>query len=153
MKHCVVCNCEINLQWNSEERKRALRSDAKYCSKKCWGIAYRTTEEGWAKSLLARAKKRAKAKSIEFDLDLDFILWLLREQDYKCAITDVDVSFDNEFEGRIDQYRGSLDRIDSEKGYTKDNVQIVCAQVNLMKHQSTTEELLFWSTKIVEGLS
>jgi hypothetical protein len=51
----------------------------------------------------------------------------------------------------MNRYRGSLDRIDSTKGYSKDNIQIVCAQVNLMKHELTINELKFWCEKILEG--
>ena len=152
IKKCIVCDKEIQSQWSGEEPTRSLRSDAKYCSKRCWGIAYRTSKEGWAKSLVARCKSRAKNKNIEFDLDINFVLWLFEEQNGKCAITNLDIRFDNKFSGKIDQYRGSIDRIDSSLGYTKDNAQIVCSQVNIMKHQSSTEELLFWAKKIVEGI-
>ena len=146
---CLQCDKIIKSGWTTEK----YRSDAKYCSKKCWSKDFRKTKEGWAKSLLARAKTRSRNKKIDFDLDENFILYLLDEQNNKCAISGVDISFDSDYSGRIDQYRGSIDRVDSSLGYTKDNVQIVCAQINIMKHQSTNEELYFWASKIVEGLS
>lgn len=43
----------------------------------------------------------------------------------------------------------SIDRIDPNKGYTKDNVQLVCAQVNMMKSDMSLEELyMFCEAKI-----
>ena len=153
IKNCVVCGIDITKSWSDTEVKRAIRSDRKYCSKRCWGIEYRTSKRGWAKSLVARAKTRAKQKKIKFDLTKEFVLQLLNEQDNKCAISNLPISFSNTYDGKIDQYRGSLDRIDSNLGYTKDNVQVVCAQVNIMKHQATTKDLIFWATKIVEGLT
>ena len=44
----------------------------------------------------------------------------------------------------------SPDRIDSSKGYTKDNIQFVCNRVNAMKNNMNTEELLYFCKKIVE---
>ena len=153
IKQCVVCGVDITKSWSNSSSRRAIRSDRKYCSKRCWGIDYRTTKEGWAKSLVARAKTRAKQKKIDFNITKEFVLFLLDEQDNKCAITNLPITFSDSYEGKIDQYRGSLDRIDSNLGYTKDNVQVVCAQVNIMKHQATTKDLIFWATKIVEGLT
>ena len=48
-------------------------------------------------------------------------------------------------------YNISIDRIDSTKGYTKDNVQLVCAQVNMMKAEMTMEELYIFCENIVNN--
>ena len=39
-------------------------------------------------------------------------------------------------------YRASLDRIDSDITYTKDNIQFVCTCVNFMKNQYTNEQIV-----------
>jgi hypothetical protein len=44
----------------------------------------------------------------------------------------------------------SIDRIDSEKGYEPENVQLVCSVVNTMKMQYSEEELIAWCRAIVE---
>jgi hypothetical protein len=145
---CSFCGKEIKNPF--PERK--LRHDAKFCSSTCWHREYRESDEGWAKDSIRKAKKRANVVDKGFDITWQFLLKLLKEQDRRCAITGIEFKFRSEFEGRMDQYRASVDRVDSTKGYTKDNVQLVCAQVNIMKHQSTEKELLFWATKIAEGL-
>lgn len=43
----------------------------------------------------------------------------------------------------------SIDRIDSSKGYTLDNVQLVCNIVNLMKNTLSIDELCDWCKSIV----
>lgn len=45
----------------------------------------------------------------------------------------------------------SIDRIDSAKGYTKDNVQLVCRIVNVMKLDMSEEELHFWCNAILSN--
>ena len=47
-------------------------------------------------------------------------------------------------------YNLSPDRIDSSKGYTKDNLQFVCNRVNAMKNNMNTEELIYFCKKIME---
>jgi hypothetical protein len=49
-------------------------------------------------------------------------------------------------------YNLSPDRIDSSKGYTKDNLQFVCNRVNAMKNNMNTEELFDFCKKIVEHM-
>ena len=142
MSKCVYCN----------KRLKSVRSDAKFCNDTCWKRAWRESEEGWAKDAMRKIRSRSKNFNIDTDLTWEYLIELLDYQDRKCAITSLPFEFKYSFHGRIDQYRASVDRIDSKKGYTKDNVQLVCAQVNIMKHQSSSEELLFWATKIVEGL-
>lgn len=47
-------------------------------------------------------------------------------------------------------YRASLDRIDSSKGYTKDNVQLVAFIVNYMKNALSESEFLTICNGIVK---
>jgi len=39
------------------------------------------------------------------------------------------------------EYAPSLDRIDSRKGYTKDNIQVISNKANILKNDATLSEL------------
>jgi hypothetical protein len=52
--------------------------------------------------------------------------------------------------GKDREGTASLDRIDSSKGYSKDNVQWVHKRLNAVKQNLTPEEFLFWCIKVVE---
>lgn len=80
--------------------------------------------------LLRRAKSRSKEMNISFDLDFNFIENLYTKQNKKCAITYIDFSFNKEETFRR-PFVPSIDRVNSKLGYTKDNVRLVCAVVNL----------------------
>lgn len=67
---------------------------------------------------------RARKKQIPFDLDAKFLWELLQKQQNKCAISGLDIKID---------LNASIDRIDSTKGYTKDNIWWVHQDVNKMK--------------------
>lgn len=87
-------------------------------------------------SFVQRYKRRCREKNWEWAITLEDLHRLYIEQGKKCALTGLDISFDNLF---VDTKQGysctaSLDRIDSKKEYTLDNIQIVHKDVNIMKN-------------------
>jgi len=73
---------------------------------------------------------RAKKKNIEWNLSLLFLLKLWEKQKMMCAYSGVPLTFEDNHPHTI-----SLDRLDSSKGYTEDNVQLVCTIVNYIKQR------------------
>jgi len=49
------------------------------------------------------------------------------------------------------EYAASLDRIDSSKGYTKDNIQVMSNKANILKNDATISELKMFA-KWIETL-
>lgn len=72
---------------------------------------------------------RANSKKLDFDLDADFIWDLYNKQGRKCALSGWDIFFSQ----KTMYNTASMDRIDSSKGYTKDNVQLTHKMVNRCK--------------------
>lgn len=70
------------------------------------------------------------------------------KQNKKCALTGDIIYFPTRCWSR--DGTASLDRIDSSKGYTKENVQWVHKDINMMKQEYTTEVFLGWCKKVVE---
>lgn len=87
--------------------------------------------EAW---LLKQAKRRAKEKSLEFTLTLEDI-----KIPEKCPIMDKVLQY---IPDGYSDYSPSIDRVDSSKGYTKDNIQIISTIANRMKWNATQEQLL-----------
>jgi len=86
-----------------------------------------------------RRKSNEIGTKYEGDLTIEDVYNKWIEQDKKCALTGIDLSFQGE--GRwtengnyTKKYDISLDRIDSSKGYTADNIQLVHKDINQMKH-------------------
>lgn len=95
-------------------------------------LNYRKTKEGALKELIKSARSRAKQKSMAFDLDYDWLCGLFDSQGGKCKVTGLPLDFEtNSDYNKINPRAPSLDRIDTNRGYTKENVRLVCAQVNL----------------------
>lgn len=85
--------------------------------------------------LVRAARGSALRRGLEFNLSSDVVMLLIDAQHRKCAVTGID--FDWEFGGayRANPFAPSIDRRNSQKGYTYDNIQIVCYAVNLAKNE------------------
>lgn len=79
-------------------------------------------------TIWCRIRSRAKSRNQEMDIDLPYIWELFEKQGKCCALTGLPISFARR------QGSASLDRIDSNKGYLKGNVQWVHKIVNIMKN-------------------
>jgi hypothetical protein len=77
-------------------------------------------------------RRRAKKLKIEFDLDAKFLWELFEKQNKRCALSGDPIAFPPTNRQKPES-NISLDRIDSNKGYTHENVQWVHKNVNLMK--------------------
>jgi len=91
-----------------------------------------------ASSHWTKIKSGALDRGINFDITVDEAYDLFLIQNGKCALTGKDMhlysrrKMHEQVSPQIDQY-ASLDRIDSSKGYTIDNVQWVKKKINLLK--------------------
>ncbi len=95
-----------------------------------------STIEGRASLMRNRCKQRAKRYGYEFNLSKDMIISKLEKG--VCEVTNIPLvitSLD------YNPYAPSVDRIDSSKGYTDDNVQVTCMIYNLCKNQFTSEQV------------
>jgi hypothetical protein len=104
---------------------------------------------GKAVELLQSAKRKNK-KGRDFNIDLDFITERLGRG--VCEVTGIPFSYERKKGGRTNKYAASLDRMDSNVGYTKDNVRVVVWWYNLMKNDETDEYTLAFCQAVVKNL-
>ena len=80
-----------------------------------------------AKYLIKAAKRRAQEKGVPFDLDEHLVVITERTKSRRCELSGIPLKI---AEGQRDYDSISIDRIVPEKGYTIDNVRIVCWAIN-----------------------
>jgi len=88
------------------------------------------------KDIINRLKQSAKKRKIDFNLttsDLDYIGFPIT-----CPVLGIPLKW-HKGEPQNDSY--SFDRIDSTKGYTRDNIQILSVKANRAKNDLTLDEL------------
>lgn len=108
-----------------------------------------------SKTYWSRAMSGAKSRDLSFEIDIDFGWELFLKQDGKCALTGKPITLVRGYkQSLIDrtkpQQTASLDRIDSTKGYTKDNVQWVKLKINRMKWDLDQQEFINMCKEVVE---
>ena len=86
----------------------------------------------------------SKTKKRKFTLNVEDIYNLWIKQNKKCALSGLDISFEN-INAKKTRHKfdlictASLDRIDSKKDYTLDNIQLVHKDINMMKKEYNQE--------------
>lgn len=81
-------------------------------------------------------------------LEFSELLEILEKQGRRCAITGKEFTYS----GGGERTNVSIDRIDSDKPYEKNNVRLVCAVVNAMRSRMTDDQFADWCVDIAKGL-
>lgn len=91
----------------------------------------------------SRVKQSAKNRKIEFEVDIEYIWKLLKEQNFTCKLSGLKIKLvGSKYKNHQKLTTASLDRIDSSKGYIQGNLQWVHKDVNFMKQEYNQEYFL-----------
>ena len=84
---------------------------------------------------LRTIERGAKGRGLELSITATDIKELLEKQNHKCALSGLDIQLSNTYNAQTKNSvnDASIDRIDSSKGYTIDNIQWVNKYINFMK--------------------
>jgi hypothetical protein len=102
----------------------------------------------WIEQLYSIAKSRAKNNNRDFTITLEDLKNIAKQCDNRCMLTGIDFDFAKTDDCFRRPFTPSIDRIDSNLGYTPDNIRLVCTAVNLALNDFGLEILL----KIATGL-
>jgi hypothetical protein len=144
----VICSkCKIGKNENEfypdPKKLNKLKSWCKSCCKDYNKIKIRTYRKIKPETyMFITAKGRAKRKNIIFSITVDDI----KIPEF-CPVLGTKLIVGNQKNHRNVP---SVDRIVSEKGYTKGNIQIMSHRANTMKSDATPEELLKFADWIYE---
>jgi len=103
-----------------------------------------------------RIQQGASSRNLELNITIEDAWNVYLQQNGKCAISGVDIMLRGQEIGISSKYvhektTASLDRIDSSKGYTIDNIQWIHKDLNQMKSDRTMETFLYWIKTIYEN--
>jgi len=145
MHICPTCSVEF----------KPINGNQKYCSKNCKRKYYRefgaeTTERQYAlisgnwEKYFSRLCMKAFRKQ---NLTKAECIELLKKQNYKCALSGVELSCTLE-KGKVCRTNASIDRIDPKGEYTIDNIQLVCVALNKLRVDMSIDEFKDWCRKV-----
>ncbi len=111
-----------------------LKKRAKFKSAYFNDVAFR------CKQLCGSMKSRAIKKGLSFNITPELVHALIAVQNNKCAVTKTPFDFSASEKYARNPLAPSIDRKDNNKGYTFDNIQVVCAWFNLLKNEWSDED-------------
>ena len=98
------------------------------------------------KALVGLRSSRSK-QGFEFTLTLEELVEIYNKQEGICALSGVLMTRHRDGSGERPT-NCSIDRINPTRGYTRRNIQLVCWQVNKMKHGLMEPEFWWWIQNI-----
>lgn len=110
---------------------------------------YACSKHGYITKLWNNTKHTAKnsSKPKEFNITVDDIIKIYDDHSI-CTISGVKLTMIGYQNKGINLFNMSIDRINSNIGYNPNNIQLVCAIVNLMKWDSNNKEFIDMCEKI-----
>jgi len=94
--------------------------------------------------LIRDARVRAKKHGHDFDITVQDLYNMYDAQGGKCALTGHHMTLSSSDDLELRRFAASPDRIDNERGYTNDNVWLVCQHANAMKSSTNLEDFIEW---------
>lgn len=158
------CECGNIQTYHSSHLKRGNTTMCKHCSKnqfllsKFNGVGeisfayWNELKRGAAGEKSSRTSRKIK----KFEITINEAWELFLKQNKKCALTGLDIKFvkiGRSNKQRLKEQTASLDRIDSSKDYTIDNVQWVHKDINRMKNIYDQEYFINMCTLVTENNS
>lgn len=143
---CVLVKCKCGKEHFVQYK--ALRSgnanSCVSCSKLIEGREGNVSSAVWS-----QIKGRAKTKNIELTVSKQFLITLFKTQKGRCALTGRPLTFAIDKCGKWIPGTASLDRIDSNNGYTEGNVRWVHMDANMAKQSLTDNEFIQLCSEII----
>lgn len=145
--------CKFNVNYNS--MRNIMKSLSIELNRQNSKRAYYTKLVGSEKIIhrffTSKKYSAAKQKHI-WNITKEFLWYLYTNQNKKCALSGIDIYFpQTPKDYNTGNYNLSIDRIDSNLGYTEDNVQLVHKDINLMKLDLSMKDFLYFAKLIYEN--
>jgi len=154
-----LCQCDCGKQIEVSRSNLKKDFNAKGGVKSCGCLVRRRREESphWkgvgeiSSTIFKKYKTRAKQRKMQFSVTHEFLWKLFLKQNRRCALSNEILMFPSTHVEKVAcNYTASLDRINNDKGYIKDNVQWVHKHINMMKHKYTQEYFISVCKKVAE---
>jgi hypothetical protein len=165
---CATCGCDFEYYIGEYNRQKKIGRDKFYCSLSCsskrpsnlthlkkvskkfvGGENKLVTENDFIRSSMnefirrVRNRKKTKHKLCESNIDSDYLIKVWNDQKGLCAYTKVALVLPSykHYKSTNYNYKASIDRIDSTKGYEVGNIQFISYTMNNLKSNMADEEV------------
>lgn len=153
-RKCWKCQCQCgnireiethNLTSGQSKSCGCLRFERASKNNGAWTGYNELSGSHWATIL-----NNAKTRNISVFITIKEAWDQFVKQGRKCALSGIELKFSTRRRKMIQDTTASLDRIDSSKAYTIDNIQWVHKETNLMKRGMINESFIQWCKQIAK---
>lgn len=150
-KVCERCQKELPLSsFEVHSKNKAVRRICSPCHRATNRKSRSDNYETYLANLLSKSRNQAAKRGIEdYEITVEYLTSLWKEQGGRCAISGVILTHHNDGTGHKD-FNASIDRIDGQLGYVPGNVQLVAFRANTLKQSLSTDMLYWWVKTIYE---
>ena len=132
------CYIKRREYYNTRNKNNVRRSPESFIA-----YLYNSIKKRAYKRIHIKENKIINRKPIVFEIDLKYINELYYKQQGRCNITNILMVHEC---GKLNSI--SIDRINSNFGYVKDNIQLLCQFINLGKHNKDNNKTIEFLNKL-----
>lgn len=155
---CSMCKKSLHVSNFHADKSslRGIQSQCRDCHKKKMIVYYsKNTEEKFWTKLWKDLKRNATKRNIDVYITKEDIINCFNNQNGYCALSGEKLATEFiPYKGRGNRpTNASVDRIDSNKSYNKDNIQIVSSLINTIKWDMSMAQFHYICKKVVDHIN
>ena len=143
---CTLCKKELPRDQVEQYPSGSCRSQCEPCrmqhKQRKRHMVMQQSHEAYLKNLYSKLKSTRK-KTHPWSLVPDDLINIWVKQAGKCAVSGVALTHHLDGSG-VKEFNASIDRINNEQGYSRDNVRLVAYRINIMRHTLSTDMFWWW---------
>jgi len=144
----VQCKCGVK----KVVRKFTIQKGISKKCRQCMGNESFTGYEKLGGYHLNQIQRSARNRNLEYKVKPKELWDLLVQQDFKCVLSGELIELSRTIDNKTKVQTASLDRIDSNLGYVKGNIQFISMSCNYAKNNMTHTEMLRFIDLIYESV-
>jgi hypothetical protein len=142
---CRICTNVAN----RASYRKMVSTDPEYNKKRNVRYLARGSASGRIGRMWSSTKNGAERRGLDHTLTKEELTTITESQNWRCAKTNI--PFDLAFGKGLRPFGPAVDRIDSNLGYTADNIQVVCNLYNFAKHKFTDADVVTMAAALLKA--
>ena len=150
---CASCNKTRLLSQFEHFKEGFVRSVCQPCVTAQRARKTSATPEAYLRVLNTQLKSQRLKQGVQYELTNEDVIDLWEMQDGKCALSGVLMTHQRDGaygDRKKKEFNASIDRINPQGPYVRENVQLLAARVNTMKHTLGEDMFMWWIRNIYE---
>ena len=153
---CASCN-KVKLLSQFEHFKEGfIRGVCQQCVSIQKAKKTSATPESYLRVLHTQLKSQRAKQGVQYELTTEDVIDLWEMQEGKCALSGMLMTHQRDGtygDKKKKDFNASIDRINPNGPYVRENVQLVANRVNTMKHTLSQDMFLWWVKNIHEKMA